>query len=81
MTGARAKVPTGEWQTLAVRVQGNRLAVSFNGKALFEARDETFMTGGKVALWTKADSVTRFDRVEITPLPDRSLPLQERSKP
>lgn len=81
LTGARARVPTGEWQILAVRAQGNHLAVSFNGKALFDARDETFTTAGKVALWTKADSVTRFDRIEITPLPDRSLPLPERSKP
>ena len=24
---------------------------------------------GKVALWTKADSVTRFDRIEIGSLP------------
>lgn len=81
LKGAKVKVPTGEWQTMAVRAQGNRLAVSFNGKSLFEARDETFTTGGKVALWTKADSVTHFDLVEVTPLPDRSITLPERSKP
>lgn len=81
LKGANIKVPAGEWQTLAVHAQGNRLAVSFNGKALFDARDETFTTAGKVALWTKADSVTFFDRIEISVLPDRSLPLPESRKP
>ena len=74
MKGANVEVPAGEWHTLALRAQGNRLAVSFDGKALFEARDETFSTSGKVALWTKADSVTHFDRIEITPLSDGSKP-------
>jgi hypothetical protein len=31
--------------------------------------DRTFTEAGGVALWTKADSVTRFDQVRITPLP------------
>ena len=73
LAGANVKVPSNEWQTLAVRALGDRLSVSFNGKVLFEARDGTFSTGGKVALWTKADSVTRFDRVGITPLPSPAL--------
>jgi hypothetical protein len=36
---------------------------------LFTATDRTFADAGKVALWTKADSVTRFDQIEIAPLP------------
>lgn len=74
LAGANIKVPSGEWQTLAVRAEGNRLGVSFNGKTLFEARDETFPAGGKVALWTKADSVTRFDGIVISPLPGPPKP-------
>jgi hypothetical protein len=31
--------------------------------------DKTFTEAGGVALWTKADSITRFDGVKITPLP------------
>jgi hypothetical protein len=35
-----------------------------------EARiDKTFAEAGGVALWTKADSVTRFDEMTITTLP------------
>lgn len=74
LNGANVKVPAGEWQTLAVRAQGNQLTISFNGKALFETRDDTFTTGGKVALWTKADSVTHFDRIEVMALPESSKP-------
>lgn len=33
------------------------------------ATDNTFRGAGGVAFWTKADSVTRFDRLAITPLP------------
>jgi hypothetical protein len=36
---------------------------------LFEVIDKTFPEAGGVALWTKADSVTRFDRLTITTLP------------
>jgi hypothetical protein len=31
--------------------------------------DRTFAEAGGVALWTKADSVTRFDAMTITMLP------------
>jgi hypothetical protein len=66
--GANTKVTSGEWHTLALRAQGNRLAVSFDGKQLFTATDDRFGSPGKVALWTKADSVTRFDRLDIKAL-------------
>jgi hypothetical protein len=42
--------------------------VSFNGKELFAATDPTITSPGKVAFWTKADSITRFDSLEIKPL-------------
>ena len=67
--GASAKVSSGEWHTLALTAQGPRLAVSFDGKPLFAVEDRTFLGLGKVALWTKADSVTRFSDLRITPLP------------
>jgi hypothetical protein len=35
---------------------------------LFSADDKTFAIEGKVALWTKADSVTYFDTLTIRPL-------------
>jgi hypothetical protein len=43
--------------------------VTFDGKTLFTATDRTFAGAGKFALWTKADSITRFDQIELKALP------------
>jgi hypothetical protein len=71
LAGANTKVASGVWHTLALRAEGNRFTVSFNGKPLFTHTDRTFGSPGKVALWTKADSVTRFDWIEIKPLKEK----------
>ncbi len=54
--------------TLGLRAEGEHFTVSFDGKTLFTAHDKTFTDFGKVGLWTKADSVTHFDAISITPL-------------
>ena len=66
--GVRTKVASNQWHTLGLRAEGDRFTVSFDGKPLFTAEDSTFADAGKVALWTKADSVTHFDAISITPL-------------
>ena len=68
LASASAKVSSGAWHTLTLRAEGDRLSVSFDGKPLLTHSDRTFTGLGKVALWTKADSVTRFDRLVIRPL-------------
>ena len=65
--GANLKVASNQWHTLGLRAEGNRFTVSFDGKPLYTAEDSTFAKAGKVALWTKADSVTHFDAISITP--------------
>ena len=69
ISGVDIKVAGNQWHTLGLRAEGNRFTVSFDGKELFSAEDETFRKEGKVALWTKADSVTYFDTLSIRPLP------------
>lgn len=68
LESADVKVSGNEWHTLGLKAEGERFTVTFDGNQLFTATDRTFTDAGKVALWTKADSVTRFDRIEITPL-------------
>lgn len=68
LAGADVKVSGNEWHTLGLKAEGERFTVTFDGNQLFTATDRTFTDAGKVALWSKADSVTRFDRIEITPL-------------
>jgi hypothetical protein len=67
--GARMKVSSDQWHTLGIRAEGDRFAVSFDEAPLFTATDQTFTGAGKVALWTKADSVTRFDALNIRAMP------------
>ncbi len=59
------KVATGQWQELGVEVSGNRIRGLLNGAAVVEASDDTFKSAGKIGLWTKADSVTCFDNVQV----------------
>jgi hypothetical protein len=66
--GADLKVAANQWHTLGLRAEGDRFTISFDGKPLFTAQDSTFTSPGKVALWTKADSVTHFDTIAIMPL-------------
>jgi hypothetical protein len=69
LAGANTKVSANQWHTLALKAEENRFTVSFDGNALISAQDGTFPDAGKVALWTKADSVTYFDTIAIRPLP------------
>jgi len=66
--GANTKVASDQWHTLSLKAVGDEFTIGFNDKALFSVRDGTFANAGKVALWTKADSVTRFDALVIRPL-------------
>ena len=68
LDGANTKVTSNEWHTLGLRAEDDRFTISFDGKQLFTTVDSTFTKAGKVALWTKADSVTHFDTIAITPL-------------
>ena len=67
--GVDLKVAGSQWHTLGLRAEGNRFTIAFDGKPLFSAEDSTFISSGKVALWTKADSVTYFDTLTIRTLP------------
>jgi type V secretory pathway adhesin AidA len=67
--GANIKVASNKWHTLGLKAQGDRFTVEFDGKTLFTTTDKTFADAGKIALWTKADSVTRFDQIAIDVLP------------
>jgi hypothetical protein len=67
LASANAKVTANQWHTLALKAEGDRFTVSFDGKLLLSAQDRTFSGAGKVALWTKADSVTYFDTISIMP--------------
>lgn len=61
------EVKAGTWYDYAVEVRGNRIQVFWNGKGIIDQRDGTFTQGGRVGVWTKADSVTYFDDLRVEP--------------
>jgi hypothetical protein len=50
-----------------VRAVDDEFVVSLDGVWAFTMFDKTLPRGGRVALWTGTDSVTRFDSLAIEP--------------
>jgi hypothetical protein len=67
--GVAVTVLQGKWQELGLKIEGDRLTVSLDGKELFNATDRTFAEAGRVGVWTKADSLTHFDELIVRRLP------------
>ena len=65
--GVSVPVSGKQWHTLKVELVGNKFKCYFDGQLKFEATDDTFKEAGAVGLWTKADSVTLFDDLEVKP--------------
>ena len=59
-------VANGKWQELRLQAAGDTLRGILDGRLVVEARDTTYKAG-RIGLWTKADSVTCFDDLVVTP--------------
>ena len=64
-----APVEAGVWHTLRVEFRGAHIRVVFDGVARIELDDSHVAGAGAVGVWTKADSVTRFDDLRFGALP------------
>jgi hypothetical protein len=65
IASAAAQVASGQWHTLTLKAEADRFTVTLDGKPMITASDRTFAGSGRVGFWTKADSVTRFDRLDV----------------
>jgi hypothetical protein len=62
---AKVKPPAlGQWHTLRVVALVNYIQAYLNGQVLLDHQDSRFKVG-QIGLWTKTDSVTAFDDLEI----------------
>lgn len=55
----------GEWHTIRTVAKGSKIQAYLDGKLLIDHEDKS-LGDGWVGLWTKADSVTEFDDLEIS---------------
>jgi Domain of Unknown Function (DUF1080) len=68
ITGARVKAPAlGQWHKLRITAEGDHIKGWLNGQLLIDHHDSRF-TSGRVGLWTKADSITAFDDLVVSPM-------------
>jgi hypothetical protein len=67
ITGSRVKAPAlGQWHKLRITAEGDHIKGWLNDQLLIDHRDSRF-TSGRVGLWTKADSITAFDDLVVSP--------------
>lgn len=68
IVGVDADIASHAWHQLTVRAKDNEFVVSLDGNWVFTAFDKALSQAGRIALWTRGDSVTRFDGIAIAPL-------------
>jgi hypothetical protein len=71
IVGADVEVMQNRWHLLGVATEDDRFTISVDGQPTFTAWDRTFRGDGHVALWAEEDNVTRFQEIEITPIPNQ----------
>jgi len=68
IAGVDANVSSRAWHTLGIAARDDRFIILFDGRELFGATDGRLPGPGRVGLWTKADSVTSFESINIKSL-------------
>jgi len=68
IAGASVKAPAlGQWHKLRIRAEQDRIQGWLNEQPLIDYKDKRFASG-RIGLWTKADSVTAFGDLTVTPI-------------
>ncbi len=65
---AEVDAKPGTWYDIALEIEGGTLRAIFAGALVLEARDAVIADGGACGVWTKAESVSLFDDLVVTPL-------------
>lgn len=76
LVGPDIPIPSGVWHELTIECAGNQIRCSLDGKEHISVTDKAnALTSGKVAFWTKSDSVSYFTDAKIVYVPFSS-PIQ-----
>lgn len=63
--GNKLPIAKGVWHDLTIECKGSRIRASLNGREAIPWLDDPSFTAGKIAFWTKSDSVTHFAETRI----------------
>jgi hypothetical protein len=67
--GPEVDVPKGVWHELKIQCKGNEIRAEFNGREVFPPLTDSSFNAGKIAFWTKSDSVSYFTDTVISYTP------------
>ena len=67
--GPEIPIPTNIWHELSIECKGTQIRCFLNGNQAIPTLTDTSFTAGKIAFWTKSDSVSYFcdTRIVYTP--------------
>jgi hypothetical protein len=71
--GAKVQIPKGVWHEMSIECKGSEIRASLNGKELIPPLGDHSFAAGKIAFWTKSDSVSYFADVRIISTPRERL--------
>lgn len=67
--GPAVDIPTNVWHELAIECRGTTIRAELNGRPILPVLNDSSFAAGRVAFWTKSDSVVRFADTRITYTP------------
>ncbi|MEO7299218.1 MAG: family 16 glycoside hydrolase [Verrucomicrobiota bacterium] len=67
--GPQTPITVGVWHEMSVHCKGNQIRCSLNGKELIPLLEDNSFSSGKIAFWTKSDSVSYFADTKINFVP------------
>jgi hypothetical protein len=65
MQSESASIKTGEWFTIKIKTQGDKIECYLNEEKVFSDTDNTFADAGRIGFWSKADAASLFDDLKI----------------
>jgi len=73
LVGPEIPIPRGTWHDLLIECKGNQIRCELDGKELISVTDKAnAISSGKIAFWTKSDSVSYFGDTSISFIPFES---------
>lgn len=63
--GPEVAVTRNEWHTLRIECKGNQIRVSYDDREVIPPLSDPSFSSGKIAFWTKSDSVSYFTDTSI----------------
>lgn len=71
--GNHLPISSGVWHSLSIECKGSRIRALLDGHEVIPWLDDPSFATGKIAFWTKSDSVTHFGDMQITYRPKETL--------